>query len=164
VDGLGGTGGPFGWCSAGAWDGEVAYLLSPLAKRDLFTGGAASVADRSTALAHFRESLCRAVAGLRAVTPFAEVILAGRLLEDEPELTNIVAGELGALAAVDRLASLPNAWVKHAAQGSALLADALAGGRFAPIAEQMELRGASGTVLDWLCHPRAAACRAWFES
>jgi predicted butyrate kinase (DUF1464 family) len=160
VDGLGGTSGPLGWRSGGAWDGEVAYLLSPLSKHDLFTGGIASAHDRPAALVHFCESLLRAVAGLRAVTPFMDVILAGRLLEDEPVLTDIIAGELSSLAAVHRLPSLPNAWVKHAAQGSALLADALLGGRFAPLAERMELCGASGTVLDWLCHPRAAACRS----
>jgi predicted butyrate kinase (DUF1464 family) len=163
VDGLGGTSGPLGWRSGGAWDGEVAYLLSPLAKRDLFTGGVVSVADRQAALAHFRESLLRAVAGLRVVTPFTDVVLAGRLLVDEPDLTNIIASELGSLATVHRLASLPNAWVKHAAQGSALLADALIGGRFAPIAERLKLASASGTVLDWLCHPSAKACRVWLS-
>src|SRR5439155_1519027 len=42
VDGVGGTSGPFGWGSGGAWDGEAAYLLSPLEKRDLFRGGVTS--------------------------------------------------------------------------------------------------------------------------
>jgi predicted butyrate kinase (DUF1464 family) len=44
-----------------------------------------------------------------------------------------------------------------------VVADGLAGGRFAARVEQMALRGAAGTALDWLYHPRAAACRAWFE-
>ena len=35
---------------------------------------------------------------------------------------------------ISPLPTLPGAWVKHAAQGSAILADALAGGRFAPVA------------------------------
>src|SRR5262249_40202171 len=78
VDGVGGTGGPLGWRSAGGWDGEAAYLLSPLAKRDLFTGGVLSIADRELAIAALCESVCRTVAGLRAITPFSEVIVSGR--------------------------------------------------------------------------------------
>ena len=54
-----------------------------------------------------------------------------------------------------RLPALPLAWVKHAAQGAALIADGLAGGRYAALVEALALREASGTVLDWLCHPRA---------
>ena len=46
------------------------------------------------------------------------------------------------------LPSLPGAWVKHAAQGSALLADALAGGTFAAVAESLELRSATGSIWD----------------
>jgi predicted butyrate kinase (DUF1464 family) len=37
-----------------------------------------------------------------------------------------------------------------AAHGGALLADGLAGGRHAPVAEVMRLRESSGTVLDYL--------------
>jgi predicted butyrate kinase (DUF1464 family) len=162
VDGLGGTGGPPGWGSGGAWDGEAAYLLSPLAKRDLFSGGAGSVADAEAGRRWFRESLVRAVAGLQAVTPFAEVVLSGRLLEAEPDLPEQVAADLGRLARVQRLESLPGAWVKHAAQGAALLADGLAGGRHAPLVEQLQLRAAAGTALDGLCHPRAEQLRARF--
>src|SRR5436309_2425032 len=39
VDGVGGTAGPCGCQSGGGWDGEAAYLLSPLSKDDLFSGG-----------------------------------------------------------------------------------------------------------------------------
>jgi predicted butyrate kinase (DUF1464 family) len=159
VDGTGGTSGPVGWRSAGGWDGEVAYLFSPLAKRDLFAGGVVSQDDRTEALALFRESLVRTVAGLRAVTPFHDVILSGRLLEEEPAVAALVGADLSAAAP---LKPLPGAWVKHAAQGAALLADGLAGGRFGAVVEQLALRAASGTALDWLRHPRAAACRAWF--
>ena len=42
----------------------------------------------------------------------------------------------------------PAAWVKHAAQGSALLADALAGGQFAALAASLELRSATGSIWD----------------
>jgi predicted butyrate kinase (DUF1464 family) len=162
VDGRGGTSGPFGYGSGGAWDGEAAYLLSPLAKRDLFAGGLRAVGDADSGQRHFIESLLHAVAGLRAVTPFDEVVLSGRLLESEPALAAEVEGRLGRLAPVLRLESLPEAWVKHAAQGAALVADGLAGGRHAPLVEHLELRAAAGTVLDGLQYPRAAEVRGWF--
>ncbi len=156
VDGLGGTSGPVGWGGGGAWDGEVAYLLSPLEKRDLFAGGAASVDDAAVGRLLFRESLVRAVAGLKAVTPLERVILSGRLIEIEPALCADVTADLAPFGAVEALRGLPGAWVKAAAQGSALLADGLAGGRWSGLVERLRLRGATGTVLDGLCHPRAA--------
>jgi predicted butyrate kinase (DUF1464 family) len=155
VDGLGGTNGPPGWRSGGAWDGELAYLLSPLQKRDLFAGGVASVPDATVGRQMFRESLVKAVAGLQAVTKFDEVVLSGRLRESEPELIEQVAMDLSLLARVIELKSLPGAWVKHAAQGAAILADGLACGQYALLVEQLALKTASGTVLDWLHHPRA---------
>jgi predicted butyrate kinase (DUF1464 family) len=52
--------------------------------------------------------------------------------------------------------------VKHAAQGAALIAEGLCGGTFAPLVEGLKLREASGTVLDWLTHPRAEEVRVAF--
>jgi predicted butyrate kinase (DUF1464 family) len=162
VDGLGGTAGPIGLASGGAWDGEMAYLLSPLAKADLFAGGVASVPDRAEGRTAFREGLVRTAAGLRAVTPFDQIVLSGRALETEPQLVEAVVADLSRFAVVHRLESLPGAWVKHAAQGAALIADGLAGGANANLVQQLRLRDASGTVLDWLRHPRADAIRAAF--
>lgn len=162
VDGLGGTSGLPGWRGGGAWDGELAYLLSPLSKRDLFTGGVASVADAAAGRRWFREMLVKAVASLQAVTRFEEVVLSGRLLQSEPELAEQVALDLSLLVRVVTLETLPGAWVKHAAQGAALLADGLAGGRHAPLVTQLAVTSARGTVLDWLHHPRAAELRSAF--
>jgi predicted butyrate kinase (DUF1464 family) len=162
VDGAGGTSGPLGWSGAGAWDGEFAYLLHPLTKRDLFAGGRLSAADRSEGLAAFRESLLRTVAGLRAVTPFRRVLLSGRLPEAEPDAAAAVAADLRASGEVACLGSLPGAWVKHAAQGAALLADGLAGGAHVGLVDQLEVCRATGTALDWLRHPRASEVRRLF--
>jgi predicted butyrate kinase (DUF1464 family) len=162
VDGAGGTSGPFGWGSGGAWDGELAYLLNPLAKRDLFAGGVLSDPDPAEGHAAFRESLLKTVAGLQAVTPLPRVLLSGRLLETEPAFAGLVAKDLARVGEVTRLPSLPGAWVKHAAQGAALLADGLAGGSYAGLVEHLGLRGATGTALDWLRHPRAAEVRRAF--
>ncbi len=162
VDGVGGTSGPLGWRSGGAWDGEVAYLLSPLAKQDLFTGGVLSQPEAQEAGALFRESLRKTVAGLQAVTPFRDVVLAGRLLETEPEFVAGVAADLTGLATVTSLPALAGAWVKHAAQGAAVIADGLAGGRHAALVERLAMRRATGTVLDWLSYPQSARARAVF--
>jgi predicted butyrate kinase (DUF1464 family) len=152
VDGLGGTSGPLGWGSGGAWDGEVAYLLSPLSKQDLFRGGAGELGEPGRRL--LRESLVRAVAGLRALTPFDHILLSGRLLQREPELASEIATDLERLGRVGRVEGLPGAWVKEAAQGAALLAGGLAGGRHADLVERLALRQASGSILDGIHPPR----------
>jgi predicted butyrate kinase (DUF1464 family) len=161
VDALGGTSGPVGWGSAGAWDGEAAYLLSPLTKGDLFAGGA-GCGGGEEGRALLCESVLKGVAALRVLTPFAEVVLSGRLLDTEPAVAEDVTAALSRLCPVTRLDSLPGAWVKQAAQGAALLADGLAGGRHAPLVESLALRRAAGTALDWLRHPRAGEVRRAF--
>jgi predicted butyrate kinase (DUF1464 family) len=162
VDGLGGTCGPVGWRSVGAWDGEVAYLFSPLCKRDLFAGGVGPLDDPAIGRLRFRESLLHAVAGLHAVSNFQHVIISGRLWEMQPELAAELQQDLSVYWNVYLLSSLPNAWVKHAAQGAALLADGLVGGQQASLIDTLRLREAHGTVLDWLRHPRAAQARVEF--
>jgi predicted butyrate kinase (DUF1464 family) len=154
VDGTGGTSGPIGWGSGGAWDGELAYLLSPLSKRDLFSGGVGGLVDAALAQTALCEGLLKAVAGLLVVTPCDEIVLSGRLLQDRPDIADAVARCLSGLLPVVRLESLPGAWVKHAAQGAAVLADGLAGGRWAELVQRMRLREARGSVLDGLIHPR----------
>ncbi|HZT80224.1 MAG TPA: DUF1464 family protein [Gemmataceae bacterium] len=162
VDGLGGTSGPVGWGGPGAWDGEAAYLLSPLAKGDLFAGGAAAAAGEVQHHRGLRESLVKAVMGLQALTPFETIFLSGQLFETVPDLFNQVREDFDNCGGVRRLSSLPGARVKHAAQGAAILADGLAGGKHAPLVGHLRLREAAGTVLDWLRHPRADAVRAAF--
>ena len=46
--------------------------------------------------------------------------------------------------------SLKGSKAKHAAQGAAVIADGLAGGRWAGLVDQLRLREAGGTVLDHL--------------
>ena len=172
VDGAGGTSGPLGWRSGGAWDGEAAYLLSPLRKADLFAGGACGVANEEVRRAAFVESLVKAVGGLCGLHApderFEKVVLSGRLFAAEPGFAESLhlTGALAPFARSDRdvvaLPSLDGAWVKEAAQGAALIADGLCGGRFRPVVDGLRLREACGTVLDGLTYPRAAAVRGWF--
>jgi predicted butyrate kinase (DUF1464 family) len=163
VDGLGGTCGPLGGMSSGAWDGEAAYLLSPLAKADLFRGGVADIADRELAKAAFRESFGRAAAGLLHLHGFRDVYFGGTLFRTHPDFAQDAVDALPRGLALHSTRDLPGAWVKHAAQGAALIADGLCGGAFAPLVGWLKLREASGTVLDWLVHPRADEVRRWFS-
>jgi predicted butyrate kinase (DUF1464 family) len=145
VDAAAGTRGPIGVCSGGAWDGETAYWKSPLTKRDLFRGGLEDLGTLGPEA--FRESLRKHTAGLQAVTPFARIYLSGEAL-NRPDVAGMASEALARLGSIESLPSLPGAWVKHAAQGSALLADALAGGQFGVLAESLEIRQARGSILD----------------
>lgn len=172
VDAAAGTGGPPGWGSGGAWDGEAAYLLGPLAKADLFAGGAAGLPSAEARRGAYLEGLVKAVGGLCGVfdpdDKFERVVLSGRLFAAEPgfveslHLTEALAPFARYGDSVRALGGLDGAWVKEAAQGAAVLADGLAGGPWGWVADRLRLRQASGTALDHLTHPRAAAVRGWF--
>jgi len=145
VDASAGTNGPIGLRSRGVWDGEVAYWRCPLSKQDLFRGGLEDLGPLGPDA--FRESLARHLAGLRAVTPFERIYLSGAGL-NRPDVARLTGEALSPFGQLASLPSLPGAWVKHAAQGSALLADALAGGEFAAVAGSLELRSAWGSIWD----------------
>lgn len=166
VDGVGGSSGPLGIRAVGALDGEVAYLAGTVSKQMLFAGGASTIAGTPTAtpeaIAHpdtprgriaweaYLESAIKAVMALVTVAPAArDVIVSGRLtavagVVDDLR-TRLVARALGVrvLTGFARVA-------KSAAQGAALIADGLAGGRASPLVETLGIREASGTVLDHL--------------
>lgn len=147
VDASAGTNGPIGVRSGGAWDGEVAYWRGPISKADLFRGGLLDLGHNGPAA--FRESLARHVAGLRQITPFERIYLSGAA-SGLPEILPLALAALEGLGQVVPLVNLPEAWVKHAAQGAALLADGLAGGTHADLVESLGLREARGSVWDAL--------------
>ena len=165
VDGIGGSSGPIGAKASGALDAEVAMLAGQVTKSMVFAGGAADVRGDAPsdvdALAHpasaraalawdaFVEGACKAVAALRVTLPHpAEILLSGRLAR-----SNVVFATLSArfadLAPVRRLDGFARV-AKQAAQGAALIADGLAGGRHAPLVDRLALRTATGSALDWL--------------
>jgi predicted butyrate kinase (DUF1464 family) len=128
VDGIGGSAGPIGAQACGAMDAEVAYLLGgALSKGTVFSGGATGEA--------LGEGAAKAALALTASVPAPREIL----------VTGRNATELG-LAHVAPERFVP----KAAAHGAAVLADGLAGGRYAPLVERMRLRDAGGTALDHL--------------
>jgi predicted butyrate kinase (DUF1464 family) len=164
VDGLGGSAGPIGARACGALDAEAAYLIgAALSKRTVFSGGALDpdgaldlgapgalerLRDDPAARDGWRaleEGAVKAVLALTTAVPTPrEVLVAGRLA-DAPGLLDGLGERLARVAPV-RSASA----VESAARGAAVLADGLAGGRYAPLVERLRLREASGGALDHL--------------
>ena len=168
VDGLGGSCTPIGGRSCGALDAEAAYLLgAALSKETVFSGGAldprgeldlsapgaleALRGDRglSEGWLALEEGAAKAALALTVSVPAPrEILVAGRLA-GAPGLLDALTERLAGVASVSGATGLgPRA--KTAAQGAAVLADGLAGGRYAPLVERLRLSEASGTALDHL--------------
>ena len=168
VDGLGGSSGPIGVSAPGALDGEVAYLLGKMSKRQLFEGGAAAVAGEDdadidwltapstpqakTAWFAFMEGTVKAVATLLVSAPSArEVVISGRVANSD-RVRDDLARRLSTVApqlTVSRLRGFARV-AKQGAQGAALIADGLAAGREAELVSVLGIQRAAGTVLDHL--------------
>ncbi len=163
VDGVGGSSGPVGMRAVGALDGELAYLLAPaLSKRTLFTGGALdptgageltdlvalwSSPAHADGWAALLEAAAKAVRSLVVSAPAPhEIVVSGRLAR-LPELVAALASSLCDIAPV--LALGPGR-ASAAAHGAALLADGLAGGPHAGLAQVLRLRESAGSALDHL--------------
>jgi predicted butyrate kinase (DUF1464 family) len=177
VDGLGGSSGPLGIRAAGALDGEVAFLAVTIGKEVVFHGGAATIAGMPGADAEsiaasndpqaevaweaYLESIMKAVAALRVTAPHvSEVILSGRLAR-VPTIRDELALRLAKVidASIDVLTGIAPV-SKQAAQGAAIIADGLAGGRSQALVQTMRIGEASGSVLDHLYVIDSAAARA----
>jgi predicted butyrate kinase (DUF1464 family) len=169
VDGIGGTSGPIGWRAAGALDGEVAFLAGQISKAALFQGGVASLLERepdraAVAMEAYIEGAMKAVRQLRCSAPSTgEILLSGRKAE-QLEIRDPLADALADIGPVRLLRGFA-ANAKQGAQGAALLADGLTGGRHAHLVDRMRVREARGTVLDHLVFipPGAARQRLGLE-
>lgn len=177
VDGMGGSSGPLGMRAAGALDGEVAFLAGTVSKRMVFSGGAETIAGMPGMSAEslaasqtpqgrmaweaYMESAAKAVAALAVAVPQAhDVILSGRWSRSprvRDELAHRLLGVVDGVSVrpLDGFASAASA----AAQGAALIADGLSGGRAGPLVDRMDLAGARGSVLDHLFVIDAHAAR-----
>ncbi|PUA34117.1 MAG: hypothetical protein B9J98_01675 [Candidatus Terraquivivens tikiterensis] len=167
VDGIGGTKAGPGFLTSGAWDGEVAYLAGSISKADLFSGGVRSFVgddsmmpedfpdrakrDRRAALAWeaFMEGIEKCVWSLRAVVRSPQAIMLSGRLSRVQGIYEELERRLSAIAPVDRVQGFAKS-VKEAAQGAALIADGLAGGRMSELVEHMGIRRSYGTVLDYI--------------
>ena len=165
VDGIGGTSGPIGARSAGALDGEVAFLAGEVSKSLLFQGGLATIFGDSSGIwnrlddrtderarvarAAFIEGAEKTVAALAVSVPRPhEVLLSGRaarVASIEAELSE----RLARYAPV-RLLEGSARVAKQAAEGAALVANGLAGGSYTELVATLGIRDARGSVLDHL--------------
>jgi predicted butyrate kinase (DUF1464 family) len=168
VDGVGGTvfPGP-GYLAPGLMDGELAYLLGDFSKKLLFQGGAAFIGTNSEPTLEeftrdrwgrysvgwkcFLEGVVKAVAMLLAVMDGRprEIILTGRLsriTELRSDVEEILRRRIG--LPVRRPANVFTKKAKDVAMGAALIANGLAGGKYAELVEVMSIKKSEGTVLD----------------
>lgn len=165
VDGIGGTSGPIGWRAVGALDGEVAFLAGHVSKAALFQGGVTSLLERepgraAVAIKAYIEGALKAVRQLRCSAPSAEEILLSGRKAEEREIMDPLAAALADIGPVRFLRGFATN-AKQGAQGAALLADGLSGGRHAHLVDRLRIREARGTVLDHLVFipPEAARQR-----
>ena len=167
VDGIGGSQGALGYMSHGRMDGEVAYLYGGFPKTRLFEGGVVDIAgDRGLrpeewpsrarederardAWELFFEEVEKFARALTASVPEpVEVVLSGRLTE-VPEIRAEMERRLSSIAPVRKLVGF-GARAKTPAQGEAVIGDGLMGGRYEELVEHVGIRGAKGTVLDYV--------------
>jgi predicted butyrate kinase (DUF1464 family) len=131
----------------------------------LFDGGVERIAAagpglRATALAAYLEGATRAARLLQGSAPSADlVLLSGRHALD-PDIARPLRSVLADIAEVRTLGGFTST-AKQGAQGAAVLADGLTGGRYRELVERLGIREARGTVLDhlYVITPEAARRR-----
>jgi predicted butyrate kinase (DUF1464 family) len=174
IDGVGGTifPGP-GYLTLSQMDGELAYILGEFSKLKLFEAGATFIAARRVleledfcanldkseyqlAWQSMVEGIVKAVATLR--TSFKkeprEIILTGRLSRAErlrAPLEKTLREKFGIL--VRRPMHNFAKKAKDVAQGTALIANGIAGGKYRELVKVLRIKDAKGTVLDHIFFP-----------
>lgn len=180
VDGIGGTTGGIGFLTAGSMDAELVQLIGNWEKADIFTGGGVSVssklspeeligcadADKRCKMAWEEtiESVAKSVASMMVTVPHPrEILISGRLTRIKKVEGELVE-RLADFAPVRRVGWLQGARkVKESAQGYAIVADGLAGSKFAKLIEWMDIKNVKGTALDHIYHPKGKIIRQKLE-
>ncbi|MFW9939045.1 MAG: DUF1464 family protein [Candidatus Thorarchaeota archaeon] len=167
IDGIGGSN-IMGFRACGSLDGELAYLIKNIRKKNIYKGGVAYISGYSdlslreitllaerdeqtkTALKAYISSVKKAVFGIASSfsqkEKIVEVLLAGRGAELSYLRNRMIRG-LRDVAPV-RIMKSYSQIAKRAAQGSAFIANGLLGGRFEPIVNNLQIKSASGSILD----------------
>lgn len=161
VDGIGGTTGREAFISLGGMDGELAYLMGEFDKTLLFQGGASSLIPEDVTPEELAEKSseyndawnCLLEGALKdvfmllsSVEEPREILISGRLSRIE-KISEELSRRLSKIAPVRKVEGFSNT-IKEAAQGAALIANGLAGGRYKKLIENMKLKEAKGTVFD----------------
>ncbi|MBN2014461.1 MAG: DUF1464 family protein [Candidatus Altiarchaeota archaeon] len=175
VDGVGGTSGGLGYMGLGGMDGELAYALAntgEFSKTLLFKGGAVSVSgidsqklsieefisptkkDSNVELAY--SAMLEAIVKdtyllLPSVRKPKEILLSGRFTRIEPFIEDVRSAlKAHGISAGVRTLERKAGEVKEAAEGAAIIANGIAGGRYSKLIENMELLNCSGGVFSHL--------------
>ncbi|MBA7474070.1 hypothetical protein ES707_09417 [subsurface metagenome] len=164
VDGLGGTSGGPGFITLGSMDSELAVRLGRFPGIVLFSGGAkdASGKDDLTpeelAKEHHKyppawnmllESIVKGVAAIMvAIEKPREILLSGRL-SGIPEIAETLVAKLSKLGKVRKVGRQASV-AKEAAEGAYIIGEGLLGGKYKGIVDCLELRGARGTMHDYI--------------
>jgi len=175
VDAMAGTSGFPGYSGMGFMDAELCYALShlegELSKARLFTGGCAHVSGREPSRTEpeefvegggpgyelMVEAVVKDVASLLPSVRPAEVLLSGRFSRI-PRFFAEVKGRLeeffSSLSLEVEVRKLGHRGkAKEAAEGAAVLASGIAGGRYRELVEVMRLRESRGHVFEHLYPP-----------
>ncbi|MFX1569395.1 MAG: DUF1464 family protein [Promethearchaeota archaeon] len=167
IDGIGGSN-IMGFRACGSLDGELAYLIKTIHKKNIYKGGVAYISGYSdlslkeitllaekdeqtkVALKAYLSSVKKAVFGISSSfsskEKIKEVLLAGRGA-NLPYLRDIMIKGLSDVAPVRVMKSFSQI-AKRAAQGAAFIADGILGGRFEPIVTNLKIKEANGSILD----------------
>ncbi|MFX1385579.1 MAG: DUF1464 family protein [Promethearchaeota archaeon] len=167
IDGIGGSN-IMGFRACGALDGELAYLIKNIHKKNIYKGGVAYISgysdlslkeitllaekDEQTKLAlkAYLSSVKKAVFGISSSfsskDKIKEVLLAGRGASLTYFREKMIRG-LNDVAPVRIMASFSQI-AKRAAQGAAFIANGILGGNFEPIINNLKIKEATGSILD----------------
>jgi predicted butyrate kinase (DUF1464 family) len=172
IDGIGGSN-IMGFRACGSLDGELAYLIKTIKKKNIYKGGVAYISGYSNlslkeitllaekdeqtklALKAYLSSVKKAVFGISSSfsnkNKIKEVLLAGRGSKLNYIRDKMVRG-LHDIAPV-RIMKSYSQIAKRAAQGAAFIANGIIGGRFESIIKNLKIEEATGSILDYIFIP-----------
>ncbi len=179
ADAMAGTSGFPGYSGMGFMDSELAYALAntvkDFSKTILFQGGAGSIAgldtlkkepgefirkartDKNFRMGYdvMQESIVKDVASLLPSVVPREIILSGRFVripEFLEDITDEIKKFFNSIGISPKIVKLNHKGKisKEAAEGAAIVANGLAGGKYKKLADNMKLRDAKGTVFDYI--------------
>jgi len=164
VDGLGGTSGGPGFITLGSMDSELAVRLGRFPGVVLFSGGAKDASGKddltpeemareqdkySPSWNMMLESIVKSVAAMTvSVEKPREILLSGRL-STIPEIAETLTARLSQFGKVQQVGRQAKV-AKEAAEGAYIIGEGLSGGKYKGIVDSLQLKGARGTMFDYI--------------
>ncbi len=180
IDGIGGTSGNMGYLGMGSMDGELSYAISnsidDFSKMLLFSGGAAFLAGIDpfnsniedfiskskinkkimSAYEAFKEAIVKNVFTLLSSMKESpkEILLSGRFI-DIVDFKNDIILKLNKKTQPFKILNIrsvnkQSSTVKEAAQGAAILANGIAGGKYKSLITQLKILESNQTIFDYI--------------